>query len=167
MASRRVRSIGVWLAWWVFLFAVWMALVATDAIAEILAGIAVAAIAATGAEVVRRSRVVQLHPWGLLPRKPWRLPLTVVKECWLLIPLLWRQLRDPQANLGAFRGIDFDAGPDDDPRAAARRAAYTALISLAPNTYVVGIDREKNNMLVHELIPGPRDETRERVLGKL
>jgi multisubunit Na+/H+ antiporter MnhE subunit len=162
-----VKTIGIWLAWWVFLFAVWMALVATNARAEILAGIAVAAIAATGAEVVRRSRVVQLHPWGLLPRKPWWLPGAVVKETWQLTVLLSRQLRVPQDNLGAFRGIAFDAGPDNDPRAAARRAAYTAIISFSPNTYVIGIDREKKNMLVHELIVGPRETTSERVLGKL
>ena len=69
--------------------------------------------------------------------------------------VLWKQIRDPQDNVGAFRGIDFDAGPDDDPQAAARRAAYTALISFAPNTYVIGIDREHDNMLVHELDPRP------------
>jgi hypothetical protein len=38
---------------------------------------------------------------------------------------------------------------------------------LTPNTYVIGIDRELNNMLVHELVAGPREETRDRVLGKL
>jgi hypothetical protein len=31
----------------------------------------------------------------------------------------------------------------------------------------VGIDRENNNMLVHELVAGPREQTRQRVLGKL
>ena len=40
-------------------------------------------------------------------------------------------------------------------------------ISLTPNTYVIGIDREHNNILVHELVAGPREDTRERVLGKL
>jgi multisubunit Na+/H+ antiporter MnhE subunit len=69
--------------------------------------------------------------------------------------------------VGVFRGIPFEAGPDDDPNAVARRAAYTAQISLTPNTYVIGIDRELNNMLVHELVAGPREETRDRVLGKL
>ena len=167
MRAGVLRTVGIWLAWWVFLYAVWLALVATDAPAELLAGIPVAAIAATGAEVVRRSRLVDLHPWGLLPRKPWWLPGQVVKETGQLIVVLWSQLRDPKDNLGEFRGIHFEAGPDDDPRAAARRAAYTGVISFAPNTYVVGIDHEHDNMLVHELIPGPRQETRERVLGHL
>jgi hypothetical protein len=96
-----------------------------------------------------------------------RLLGTVVSDCWLLTVALWRQLRQREDNVGAFRGIAFDAGPDDDPRAAARRAAYTTLISLTPNTYVIGIDREHNNMLVHELVAGPREDTRARVLGKL
>jgi multisubunit Na+/H+ antiporter MnhE subunit len=162
-----MRTAGIWFAWWAFLFLVWMSLVATTATAEVVAGVVVAAIAATGAEVVRRAGLVRLRPWGLLPRHPLRLAATVVAECWLLVLALWRQIRVPEENVGSFRGIAFDAGSDDDPRATARRAAYTALISVTPNTYVVGIDREANNMLIHELVAGPRDETRSRVLGKL
>ena len=115
------------------------------------------------------SPIAGLHalPWGLLPRHPVAVAWAVLSDCWLLTVALWRQLRDRQDNIGAFRGIAFDAGADDDPRAATRRAAYTAVVSLAPNTYVVGIDRENNNMLVHELVPGPRETTRQRVLGKL
>ena len=162
-----MRAVAIWLGWWAFLFVVWMLLVLTQATAEVVAGVVAAAIGATAAEVVRRSELVDLRPWTLLPRRPWRLARTVVSDCWLLTVALWRQLRWREDNVGAFRGIAFDAGADDDPRAAARRAAYTALISLTPNTYVIGIDREHNNMLVHELVAGPRETTRERVLGKL
>ena len=66
-----------------------------------------------------------------------------------------------------FRGIAFDAGPDDDPVCGARRAAYTTLISLTPNTYVIGIDREQNNMLVHELVAGPRDDNPRTGVGQV
>jgi multisubunit Na+/H+ antiporter MnhE subunit len=162
-----MRRFAVWLGWWLFLFLVWILLVLTQATPEVVAGMAVAAIGATAAEVVRRSGFVTVSPRGLLPRHPWRLARTVVSDCWLLTVALWRQLRQREENVGVFRGIAFDAGSDDDPRAAARRAAYTALISLTPNTYVIGIDREHNNMLVHELVAGPREDTRERVLGKL
>ena len=162
-----VRSAVIWVCWWVCLFALWMLLVLTRATPEILAGAVVAGIGATAAEVVRRSRFVELLPWGLVPLHPIALVRTVVSDCWVLTVALARQLGDRQDNIGAFRGIPFDAGADDDPRAATRRAAYTALISVAPNTYVVGIDREHDNMLVHELVPGPRETTRERVLGKL
>ncbi len=162
-----MKAVAVWLAWWVFLFLVWMLLASTQATAEVTVGMVVAAVAATAAEVVRRSRLVQVRPWGLLPRRPWRLLGTVVSDCWLLTGAFWRQLRRRQDNVGAFRGIAFDAGADDDPHAAARRAMVTALISLTPNTYVIGIDREQDNMLVHELVAGPREDTRERVLGKL
>jgi len=153
--------------WWIFLFVLWMSLVVTEATPEVVAGVVVAGIGAIAAEVVRRSRFVELLPWGLLPRRPAALVWTIVSDCWLLTVALGRQLRDRQDNVGAFRGIPFDAGADDDPRAATRRAAYAALVSLTPNTYVVGIDRENHNMLVHELVAGPRETTRERVLGKL
>jgi len=161
------RAIAIWLGWWLLLFVVWMLLVLTQASAEVLAGVAVAAVGASAAEVVRRSRLVDLRPWSLLPRRPWVLAATTVTDCWLLAEALWRQLRQPDDNVGAFRGIPFEAGADDDPLAAARRAAYAAQISLTPNTYVIGIDRELNNILVHELVAGPREETAARVLGKL
>jgi len=162
-----LRSVIVWLSWWVGLFLLWVLLVLTQATPELVAGAIVAAVGATAAEVVRRSRFVDLLPWGLIPVRPGPLLRTVVTDCWVLTVALFRQLRDRQDNIGAFRGIPFDAGPDDDPRAATRRALYTALVSLTPNTYVVGIDREHNNMLVHELVAGPREQTRARVLGKL
>jgi multisubunit Na+/H+ antiporter MnhE subunit len=162
-----MRAVAIWLGWWVFLFVVWMLLVLTQATAEVVAGLVVAAIGATAADIVRRSGLADLRLWTLLPRRPVQLAATVASDCWLLTAALWRQLRRPEDNVGAFRGIAFDAGADDDPRAAARRAAYTALISLTPNTYVIGIDREHDNMLVHELVAGPRQETRQRVLGKL
>jgi multisubunit Na+/H+ antiporter MnhE subunit len=161
------KSVAIWVSWWVCLFVLWMSLVLTQATPEVIAGVVVAGLAATAAEVVRRSRLVQLLPWGLLPRHPVALAWTVLSDCWLLTVVLVRQLGDRQDNVGTFRGIYFEAGADDDPRAATRRAMSTALISLAPNTYVVGIDRENDNMLVHELVAGPRETTRERVLGKL
>lgn len=162
-----MRTVGIWLAWVGFLFVVWMSLVATTATAEVLAGLGVATLGATGAEIVRRTMLIRLRPWQLIPRGVWRLPGVIVRECLMMVVVVWRQLRTPEDNLGAFRGIAFDPGADDDPRDAARRAAYTALVSVSPNTYVVGIDREHNNMLVHELVPGPRETTRERVLGRL
>jgi multisubunit Na+/H+ antiporter MnhE subunit len=162
-----IRAVVIWLGWWLFLFVVWMLLVLTQATAEVLAGVFAAAIGATAAEVVRRSGLVEVRPWRMSPRRPWLLVFTVVSDCWLLTVALWRQLRWREENVGVFRGIPFKAGHDDDPKAVARRAASTAQISLTPNTYVIGIDRDLDNMLVHELVGGPRDETRERVLGKL
>jgi multisubunit Na+/H+ antiporter MnhE subunit len=162
-----IRAVAIWLGWWLFLLVVWMLLVLTQDTAEVLAGVVVAAVGATAAEVVRRSGLVDVRPWRMSPRRPWVLALTVVSDCWLLTVALWRQIRWREENVGVFRGIPFASGPDDDPNAAARRAAYTAQISLTPNTYVIGIDRDLDNMLVHELVAGPRDETAERVLGKL
>jgi multisubunit Na+/H+ antiporter MnhE subunit len=41
----------------------------------------------------------------------------------------------------------------DDPGDAAHRVFTEALGSLAPNTLVVGIDRERRVLIVHELEP--------------
>ena len=164
-----LRSVAVWLCWWAFLFVVWLLLVLTQATAEVVAGAVVAAIGATAAEVVRRSRFVELLPRGLLPappgatRGPRGVRLLVARRS-----RSWRQLRRPTGQRRCVSG-DRRSTPERTTtrRAATRRALYVALISLTPNTYVIGIDREHNNMLVHELVAGPRETTRERVLGKL
>jgi multisubunit Na+/H+ antiporter MnhE subunit len=41
----------------------------------------------------------------------------------------------------------------DDPDAAAHRVFTQALGSLAPNTIVVDVDRERRVLLVHQLVP--------------
>jgi hypothetical protein len=53
---------------------------------------------------------------------------------------------------GRFSEREFNPG-DDHAIARTRRALVTAAISLAPNSYVVAIDREARRILVHELVP--------------
>ena len=142
----------VWLFWWGFLFALWMPLVATQATAEVLAGFVVAAIGATAADSFV-GRAHWLRPWGLLPRRPWRLPGTVVSDSWRLTVRPWRQIRQREDNVGVFRGSPSTPDPTTTPGGRPPGGVH-ALISLT-RTYVIGIDREHNNMLVHELLAGP------------
>jgi hypothetical protein len=43
----------------------------------------------------------------------------------------------------------------DDARSAGRRALVTTLVSVAPNTVVVGVEGAEGELLVHQLVPEP------------
>jgi multisubunit Na+/H+ antiporter MnhE subunit len=140
-----------WFAWWVALVLLWQLFVNTFATPEVLAGLVAAAIAATAAEIVRGQGLVHFRPelrWLLRARK---LPLAVVVDCRIVMGAVWRRLARREPVRGAFTAFPFSCG-GDDAEAAARRALYVMAISLTPNTFVIGIDRENDVMLVHQLV---------------
>jgi len=53
---------------------------------------------------------------------------------------------------GAFRAVAFPAG-GFDPASRGRRAFAASAGSFAPNTIVVDVDADRQEMLVHELVP--------------
>ena len=147
------RRAGFWIAWFLPLVLLWLAFVDTLAGGEVAAGLVAAALAATAAEVVRSQDLVRfrLDPrWlGGLHRLPWQ----VLRDTWLLAVALWRQLGGHPAR-GTFRVFAFPSEADD-ARSAARRALVTAVVSVAPNTVVVGIEGADGELLVHQLVPAP------------
>jgi len=60
--SRHPGAARAWLVWWVLLMALWLALVDTVLAPELVAGAVCAAIAATGAVIVRQQRRLLLRP---------------------------------------------------------------------------------------------------------
>ena len=145
------RRLRFWLAWYVPLVGLWLLFVATLAVEEVVLGLVAAALAATAADLVREEDRV---PFRL--RRAWladlgQVPGQVVRDTWLLALVLWRRLRGQQVR-GTFRTLPFPLDADE-AHAAARRALVTAVTSLAPNTYVVGIERGEGRMLLHQLVP--------------
>ena len=147
------KRVGFWVAWYVPLVLLWLLFVDTFAGQEVIVGLVAAAIAATAAELVRSQELVRfrLDPHWLrgLPGLPWQ----VLHDTWLLTVALWRHCTGSPVR-GVFRVVPFPSEADDD-RSAARRALVTALVSVAPNTVVVGIEGGEGEMLVHQLVPEP------------
>jgi multisubunit Na+/H+ antiporter MnhE subunit len=163
MPAVRAR-IGWWAVWWLALLGLWLLLV-TVSVQELAAGMIAAALGAAGAEIVHAQGLVRFDPdprWFL---RIWKLPRSVVRDCWLVSAALWRHLRGHSINSG-FRAIPFDRG-GDDARASARRALTVLAISVSPNSIVVGIDEEADLMLVHQLIPAPKERAEEEVYADL
>ena len=147
------KRVEFWVAWYVPLVLLWLLFVDTFAGQEVIVGLVAAAIAATAAELVRSQELVRfrLDPHWLrgLPGLPWQ----VLHDTWLLTVALWRHCTGSPVR-GVFRVVPFPSEADDD-RSAARRALATALVSVAPNTVVVGVEGAEGEMLVHQLVPEP------------
>ncbi len=128
--------------------AFYLLLIDTLALPE-LAVLAVAAVlSATGLEFARErlagGKGIELRWLARLHRPLVRVPGDVVHVVRQILVALVRRER----SLGAFRAVPF--APAEGRRASAHALAE-ALGSLAPNTIVVGVDRERGLLLAHQL----------------
>jgi multisubunit Na+/H+ antiporter MnhE subunit len=151
--SRHPGALRAWLVWWALLAALWLALVDTVVVPELVAGAVAAAIAATGAVLVRSQRKVLLRP-----RAAW-LPAAlraIARFAPDLVPLataLWRRGIRRADERGRLVEVRYRVGAEDDPEAAAHRVLTEAVGSFAPNTIVVDVDLERGVVLAHQLVP--------------
>jgi multisubunit Na+/H+ antiporter MnhE subunit len=147
------RRLRFWVLWYVPLVVLWLLFVDTLALQEVVLGLLAAAVAATAADLVRAQDLVRFRMDPSWLRDLGRVPVQVLTESWLLAAALWRHLRGrPVA--GTFRALPFPRDRDEAV-SAARRALVTSVVSLTPNTYVVGIEGDDGLMLVHQLVPQP------------
>lgn len=152
--------------WWAALLGLWLLFVDSSAIPEVVAGIGAAVIGAAAAGVVRSQRSQRFHPLIRWLRYAWQLPWRVVVDCAVVLAALWRRLALRQPVQGKFRTVPLNTG-GADPTSAAWRAFVVAATSVAPNTFVVGIDTEQGVALIHELAPAKPDAVKDRVVGAL
>jgi multisubunit Na+/H+ antiporter MnhE subunit len=148
----RLSTLWFWLAETAILFCVWLIYTWRVSMPELLAGVGAAMLAATGAEAVRGLNFAGFYPlmtWILEVR---RLPYTALEGCARLVEVLALRYVLRREVRGGLRTVRFDPG-GDDARSAARRALAVALVSFAPNSIVVHIDRERGVMIYHQIIP--------------
>ncbi|MGH7170000.1 MAG: Na+/H+ antiporter subunit E [Gemmataceae bacterium] len=141
--------------WWLAFLPLYLLLAASLDGQELVAGVVLSGVAALAVTATRRAG--QLH---FQPRWRWlyhfrRLPGKVLVDCGVVGAALARALLRREQIEGTFRTIPFDLG-GEDAESAARRALVTAGACLTPNTYVVAIDAERGQLLVHQLVPSAR-----------
>lgn len=143
-------SVGRWAVWAAVLFALYEALEDSPQPDELVAGAAIAAVAA--AVVLRGYAVAQTRyaaDWWRL--RAWiALPWMVLRDACVVGAAIARSLWDPAALKGRVEQRPFDFGEPHDPHAATRRAVETFRISAAPNTVVAMI--EPDVIAVHHLV---------------
>ena len=159
--SRRVRS---WLVWWVLMLAFWVIIddsVETD---ELLVGAGAAALAALVAELVTYQAAArfQLRIRWLVPAL--RLPGQVARDMVIVYGALWRRLARGEQPPSAFLELPARFG-DDSAQGVTRRTLLIGGTSVAPNTFVLGIDSATNLMVVHRLVAGRTPAGREAAAG--
>ena len=133
------------------LIGLWMLFVSELQLAEFAAGVCGAALGAVGDGIVKSKRFAEFRPrlgWlWMFAWEPWYVLTGSAAILWALIKRLAGKKSDAQ-----FRVLPFRA-EGDDPEAAARRALAITLTTIPPNFIVVGIDKERNFMLIHQVSP--------------
>ena len=139
------------------LFALWLALVDTREAPQVYAGLVVAAIGTLGSELVRRQGVAGTPlraRWFLRLYRPLlSVPRDLVRLGSALVGgfvNLWFA-KSPSPVGGRFRALPFEVG--GGPEGRGREALAELAGSFSPNTIVVGLDRERGVLLVHQLVP--------------
>jgi multisubunit Na+/H+ antiporter MnhE subunit len=149
--ERARARFGAGLAWWVLLMALWVILDDSLDTDELLAGAGAAAIAAAVAELATyqaatrfRLRIGWLaHVAGL--------PGEVAGDMVTVYAALWRRLIRGEQPDSAFVTEPVRSG-DDTPAGVTRRVLLIGARSLAPNTFALGIDRDRDVMISHQLV---------------
>jgi hypothetical protein len=148
-----LRRAAAWSAAWVCAAALYLLLIDTTSLPELIVLAGAAAIAATGFELAREQQTAG----GLSARLRWFATLyrPLVKtpsDIAVVTGLALRQLVRPRQVNGTFRAVRFSCGPDHDIEIG-RRALAEAFGSFAPNTIIVGVDVERELILGHQLHP--------------
>lgn len=145
------RRVGSWVIWWVLLMSLWVIVDDSTATDELLAGAGAAALAATLAELVGYQTTTRFRmriEW-LVPA--FSLPGQIASDVITVFAALWRQLVSGKAPPSGFRALPVRFG-EDTAEGETRRFLRVAAESLAPNTFALGMDKERDLMFVHQLV---------------
>jgi multisubunit Na+/H+ antiporter MnhE subunit len=146
-----VRRAGAWLTWWVLLMSFWVMIDDSISTGEVLAGAGAAALGALLAEVVSYQAATRFRmriEW-LVPAL--RLPGQVAGDLVTVYAALWRRVARGEQPPSTFAELPARYG-DDTPEGVTRRVLLIGGTSVAPNTFALGIDSDRDVMVVHRLV---------------
>jgi multisubunit Na+/H+ antiporter MnhE subunit len=152
------RRIGAWVVWWALLMSFWVVLDDSIAVDELLAGAAAAALGAFLAELIGHQAATRFRmriEW-LVPALS--LPVQVARDTVIIFGALWRRLAHGTLPPSGFRKVPVRYG-GDTAEDRTRRALLIGGRSVAPNSFALGIDEERDVMVIHQLVI-PRDEVK-------
>jgi multisubunit Na+/H+ antiporter MnhE subunit len=145
------RRVGSWLVWWILMMSFWVMLDDSISTDELLAGAGAAVLAALLAELVTyqaatrfRMRIEWLVPALSLPGQ-------VVRDMAVVYRALWRRLVRGEQPASSFLELPARYG-DESFEGMTRRVLLVGGSSVAPNTFVLGIDKDRDVMVVHRLV---------------
>jgi hypothetical protein len=145
-----LRRLVAWSLAWSFAGAVYLLLIDTTSLPELLVGAGAATLAATAFELAREQHIagetIRLR-WLLRLHRPLlKVPADVLAVSFAAL----RQMVRREPRCGEFRAARFRCGEEENLEGG-RRSLAEALGSFAPNTVVVGVDGERELILAHQL----------------
>ena len=156
-SQRRARELGGAVArlsaWWIVLAALWLVLDDNVSLPELITGAVAAMLGATAAELVHSQNLVRVRVRRRWLTHAWRPILRLLPDTARVMGVLLRQLVLRRPARGSFRAVRFRHGYEKGAYDTTRRALAKAAGSFAPNGYVVGVDAERELLLVHQLEP--------------
>ena len=145
-----MRRASVWLAGAVLAGGLYLLLIDTTDLPELILGAGITILAATAFSLAREqylaAETFRLAWLGRVYRPVAQVPSDIVAVSGAALV----QLRHPRQTHGAFRAVPFHCG-DDEAREIGRRALAESLGSFAPNTIIIGVDPERELLLGHQL----------------
>lgn len=152
-----MKRVLAWAAWWLPLFWLWLLLVGEWNRQELVAAALAAAVAATLAELARvRTGFAARVPVSGVMDLPQALGMVFVDFGILVRALLVSVVRRRVVR-GEFVSRELEGG-SAVARAVGPRAWAVLVASYSPNAYVVDLDPETRQVLLHDLVPNRASE---------
>jgi hypothetical protein len=152
-----MKHVIAWVAWWLALFWLWLLLAGEWNEQEWVAAATAATIAATVAEFARvRTGFAARVPLRDLADLPQALGMVVIDfgiVVWALLVSIARQ----RVVRGKLISRELEGG-SAVARAIGPRAWAVLVASYSPNAYVVDLDPETKQVLLHDLVPNRASE---------
>ena len=151
--TRLQSFLFLWILTWTTTMLLWLLLTSTLLPSEVIGGLAASTIAASATALTRITDRPMFRPpsrWFRSAHFLW-LPVQIVLDTGLVFGALARHLFGRGGSRSEFVNVPIRV---DRERATsnARDLLTTVRVSMTPNTYVVGIDEDENQMLIHQLV---------------
>jgi multisubunit Na+/H+ antiporter MnhE subunit len=146
-----MHRVGTWLVWWVLLMSFWVVLDNSINTDELLAGAGAAALGALLADFALHQAATRFRMrigW-LIPALS--LPGQVVADTVVVFGALWRRLARGEQPPSGFRQVPVRYGADT-AEGETRRVLLVGGKSVAPNSFALGLDAERDVMVIHQLV---------------
>lgn len=149
LAARRAFA---WTVGWVFAAGLYLLLIDITSLPELIVGAGAAVLAATALELAREQGIVGESVRARWLARIYRPVLRVPVDIASVSAVALRQLVRRAPQVGRFRAVSFACG-EEERYESGRHALAEASGSFAPNTFVIGIDADRELILAHQLRP--------------
>jgi hypothetical protein len=152
MSGRRPSRVWFWILEFLVFWGLYLLFASSLAKAELYVGLGIAALAATGTEVVYAQNLAFFKPrpyWLLLAGA---LPWYVLSGAWEIFLVLAKYALCIDHPKSLHRAVRFDSGGGDS-ESHARRALAMTYSTVPPNFIILDILRDAHLMLFHQVSP--------------